>query len=42
VPGVDQLAVDGGLAAYRVEPGAVEEGGAQRVTGERLVEPGDG
>ena len=41
VPGIDQLAVDRGLAAHRVEPGAVQEGRPQRVTGERLVEPGE-
>ena len=42
VPGIDRLAVDRGLAAHRVEPGAVEEGRAQRVAAERLVEPGEG
>ena len=41
VPRVDPLPVDIGLAANRVEPGAVEEGGPQRMEGERLVEPGD-
>ena len=42
VPGIDRLAVDRGLAAHRVEPGAVQEGRQQRMAGERLVEPGDG
>ena len=42
VPGVDQLAVDRGLAAHRVEPGAVEEGRPQGMDVQRLVEPGDG
>ena len=41
VPGVDQHPVDGGLAAHRVEPGAVEEGRPQGVADQRLVEPGD-
>ena len=41
VPGIDRLAVDRGLAADRVEPGAVQEGRQQRMTGERLVEPGE-
>ena len=41
VPGVDQHPVDGGLAAHRVEPGAVEEGRPQRVVLQRLVESGD-
>ena len=41
VPGVDQHPVDSGLAAHRVEPGAVEEGRPQGVAGQRLVEPGD-
>ena len=42
VPGVDRLAVDGGLAAHRVEAGAVEEGRQQRMAAQRLVEPGEG
>ena len=42
VPGIDRLAVDRGLAAHGVEPGAVQEGRQQRMAGERLVEPGDG
>ena len=42
VPGIDELAVDRGLTADRVEPGAVEEGLGQGMTGQRLVEPGDG
>ena len=37
-----ELAVDRGLAADRLEPGAVEEGLGQRMAGQRLVEPGDG
>ena len=41
VPGIDRLAVDRGLAAHRVEPGAVQEGRQQRMAGERLVEPGE-
>ncbi|HVC61574.1 MAG TPA: hypothetical protein VND19_14575 [Acetobacteraceae bacterium] len=41
VPGVDQLSVDGGLAARRVEPGAVEKSRKQRVAIQRLIEPGD-
>ena len=42
VPGIDRLAVDRGLAADGVEPGAVQEGRQQRMAGECLVEPGDG
>ena len=42
VPGIDRQAVDRGLAAHRVEAGAIEEGLAQRVAAERLVEPGEG
>ena len=42
VPGVDRVAVDRGLAAHRIEPGAMEKGRQQRVAGERLVEPGYG
>ena len=41
VPGIDRLAVDRGLAAHRVEPGAVQEGRQQRMAGECLVEPGE-
>ena len=41
VPGIDRLAVDRGLAAHRVEPGAVQKGRQQRMAGERLVEPGE-
>ena len=41
VPGIDHLAVDRGLAAHGVEPGAVQEGRQQRMAGERLVEPGE-
>ena len=41
VPGIDRLAVDRGLAADGVEPGAVQEGRQQRMAGERLVEPGE-
>ncbi len=40
VPGVDRLAVDGGLAADRLEPGAVEQGRPERVVRRRLIEPG--
>ncbi|HEY0194665.1 MAG TPA: hypothetical protein VGC42_26315, partial [Kofleriaceae bacterium] len=43
MPGLDQLAVDRGLLAHRLQPGAVQEGRAQRVRcAECLVEPGDG
>jgi hypothetical protein len=42
VPGVDRRAIGRGLAAYRVEPDAVEEGRPQRMAGERLIEPRDG
>ena len=41
VPGIDRLAVDRGLAADRVEPGAVQEGRQKRMAGERLIEPGE-
>ena len=41
VPGIDHKAVDRGLAADRVEPGAVQEGRQQLMAGERLVEPGE-
>ena len=41
VPGIDRLAVDRGLAADGVEPGAVQEGRQKRMAGERLVEPGE-
>ena len=41
VPGIDRLAVDRGLAAHRVEPGAVQKGRQKRMAGERLVEPGE-
>ena len=41
VPGIDRLSVDRGLAADRVEPGAMQEGRQQRMAGERLVEPGE-
>ena len=41
VPGIDRLAVDRGLAAHGVEPGAVQEGRQKRMAGERLVEPGE-
>ena len=41
VPGVDRLAVDRGLAADGVEPGAVQKGRQQRMAGECLVEPGE-
>ena len=36
MPGVDGVAVDGGGPADRLEPGAMEEGGRQRMAGERL------
>ena len=42
VPGIDHKAVDRGLAADRVEPGAVQKRRQQRMAGECLVEPGDG
>ena len=41
VPGVDRLAVDRGLTAHRLEPGPVQERRAQRMAGERLVEPAE-
>ena len=41
VPGIDHKAVDRGLAADGVEPGAVQEGRQKRMAGERLVEPGE-
>ena len=41
VPGIDHLAVDRGLAAHGVEPGAVQEGRQKRMAGECLVEPGE-
>ena len=41
VPGIDHKAVDRGLAADRVEPGAVQKGRQKRMAGERLVEPGE-
>jgi hypothetical protein len=41
VPGVDRLAVDRGLMAHRVEPGAVGPGRGERVVREGSVEPGD-
>ena len=41
VPGIDRLSVDRGLAAHRLEPGAVQKRRQQRMTGERLVEPGE-
>ena len=41
MPGIDRRAVDRGLAAHRLEPGAVEKGGEQRMEGKRLVQPGD-
>ena len=41
VPGIDRLAVDRGLAAHGVEPGAVQKGRQKRMAGERLVEPGE-
>ena len=39
VPGVDRQAVDRGLAAHRLQAGAVEESRAQRVTCQCLIEP---
>ncbi len=42
MPGVDQLAVDRGLPADGFEAGAIQECRKQRMSGERLVEPGDG
>ena len=41
VPGIDHQAVDRGLAAHGVEPGAVQEGRQKRMAGECLVEPGE-
>ncbi len=42
VPGVDRLAVDGGLAAHSVEADPVEEGRPQRMVLQRLVEAREG
>jgi hypothetical protein len=42
VPGVDRLAIDGGLAADCVEPGAPRPGGGERVTRQGRIEAGDG
>ncbi len=42
MPGVNRLAVGGGLVADGVEPDAVQKRRQQRMTGERLVEPGEG
>jgi hypothetical protein len=42
VPGVDEVAVGGGLAADGVEAGAVQQRRQQRVAGAGLVEPRDG
>ena len=39
MPGVDRLAVDGGLAAHGLQAGAVEEGRTERMTCQNLVEP---
>ena len=41
MPGIDRQAIDRGLAAHRVEPGAVQQRRQQRMAGERLVEPGE-
>ena len=41
MPGVDRLAVDRGLPADRVEPGAPGPGRSQRVGGECRIEAGD-
>ena len=41
VPGVDRLAVDRGLPAHRLEPGAVGPGRGERVVGEGGIEAGD-
>ena len=41
VPRIDELAVDRGLAADRVQAGTVQKGRTQGVIGQRLVEPGD-
>ena len=42
VPGIDRQSVDRGLAADRLEPGAVQEGRQKLMAGECLVEPGEG
>jgi hypothetical protein len=42
VPGIDRLAVDRGLPADRVDPGAPGPGRSQRVGGERHREAGRG
>ena len=42
VPGVDEKSVDGGVAAHRLEPDAVQQGRGERVMLERLVEAGEG
>jgi hypothetical protein len=36
------ILVGGGLAAHRLEPGAIEERRHQRVAGQRLIEPRNG
>ena len=41
VPGIDHKAVDRGLAAHGVEPGAVQKRRQKRMAGECLVEPGE-
>ncbi len=41
VPGVDQLAIDRGLAAHFAETGAEEESRRERMAAERLIEPAD-
>ncbi|HME27641.1 MAG TPA: hypothetical protein VKI44_41020 [Acetobacteraceae bacterium] len=41
MPGVDRQAVDGSPSPHRLETGPVEEGGAQRVANQGLVEARD-
>ena len=42
MPGIDELAVDGGLTPHRFEPGAIKEGRQQRMPIESLIQSGDG
>ena len=42
VPGIDRLAVDRGLTAHRVEPGALGPGRVRAGASEGRIEPGDG
>jgi len=42
MPGIDQLTIDGGLSSDCLEPGAIKEGGQQRMPVESLIQSGDG